>query len=332
MSHDRKPFWLVSRIVSLAIILSLFPVAAYTRPAQACLQLYWNGSNPTTADYFWMDDSAGKTNWDDNNLTTPQMMHLDTNDRLFFPERAVNKHATNDKVGSPITSPYPVYDITFPDPGSSGYVLDGNPIQLTTNYGITDKASAGTNTLALDITFPNGLTVQVEVDHAAVLEIVKNAFGSGKINKVGTGMLSLDFKADSTFNGTIQVNAGTLKVGKVTSGNFKLLSGTTLAARINGPDDYSQVKVTGTVNLGSATLDLSALPETLNNQTYVLIDNNLADPVTGTFAGIAEGALVQGTGGQLFTLSYKGGDGNDVVLTPFWYKTYTPVIAVMTGL
>jgi autotransporter-associated beta strand protein len=334
MTYDRKPLWLVSRIVSIAIIISFIPAAALTSAAQACMQLYWNGSNPTDTSFFWKDDPASKTNWDDNNLITPTMVHLDANDRLFFPERAVNKHATNDKDGLTPTDPYQVYDITFPDPGSSGYLLDGNPIQLTSGYGIVDKATTGTNTIDLDVTFPHGQTVPIEVDNATVLEIVRNVYSNGtggKINKTGTGTLSLDFKENSTYTGMIQVTAGTLQIGKVVSGSLKLLTGTTLAAEITGPEDYSQIKVTGTVNLGAgvAALDLTALPEPTTDQTYTLIDNDGTDPVSGFFAGIPNSGetLIRGTGGQLFFLSYTGGDGNDVVLTPFWYTMYEPVEA-----
>ncbi|QDU19645.1 autotransporter-associated beta strand repeat-containing protein [Urbifossiella limnaea] len=50
-------------------------------------------------------------------------------------------------------------------------------------------------------------------------------------------------------------------------------------------------------------------------QTVTLIDNLGADPVTGTFAGLPEGGVLTANG-QTFTISYVGGDGNDVVLTP----------------
>src|SRR5262249_10165724 len=46
----------------------------------------------------------------------------------------------------------------------------------------------------------------------------------------------------------------------------------------------------------------------------VLIANDGTDAVTGTFAGIAEGGTVT-VKGTTFTVSYKGGDGNDVALT-----------------
>jgi invasion protein IalB len=48
--------------------------------------------------------------------------------------------------------------------------------------------------------------------------------------------------------------------------------------------------------------------------TVTIIDNDGADAVTGTFAGLAEGALllVDGVG---WRVSYTGGDGNDVTLS-----------------
>jgi Dockerin type I domain len=48
--------------------------------------------------------------------------------------------------------------------------------------------------------------------------------------------------------------------------------------------------------------------------TFIILDNEGLDAVTGTFAGLAQGATVS-AGGQSFTISYTGGSGNDVVLT-----------------
>ncbi|MEM6504096.1 MAG: PEP-CTERM sorting domain-containing protein [Planctomycetota bacterium] len=45
-----------------------------------------------------------------------------------------------------------------------------------------------------------------------------------------------------------------------------------------------------------------------------LIDNTSADAINGQFRGLAEGAVVSGTGG--LTITYIGGDGNDIVLVP----------------
>ena len=48
--------------------------------------------------------------------------------------------------------------------------------------------------------------------------------------------------------------------------------------------------------------------------SFVLVDNGGTDPISPTLAGLPEGGVLE-IGGQVFTISYTGGDGNDVVLT-----------------
>lgn len=106
----------------------------------------------------------------------------------------------------------------------------------------------------------------------------------------------------------------------------------------NGAGEYDQINVTGTVNLGNGTLRV--LP--LNNftpsqgQQYTIINNDGEDAVEGTFAGLAEGATVEVNGAAWFTISYVGGDGNDVVLTAIpgvgdaGNETQTSLLPVLT--
>ena len=76
---------------------------------------------------------------------------------------------------------------------------------------------------------------------------------------------------------------------------------------------YDQLVVTGTVDLGGATLNISRSFVPANGTEFILIDNDGTDPIVGTFAGLAEGALVT-LDGRDFQLSYAGGvGGNDVV-------------------
>ena len=72
--------------------------------------------------------------------------------------------------------------------------------------------------------------------------------------------------------------------------------------------------VNGSVTLNSATL--SVLPAGAGGlgKQYVLIANDGVDAVNGTFNGLAEGATVTASLLQ-YAISYKGGTGNDVVLT-----------------
>jgi hypothetical protein len=92
------------------------------------------------------------------------------------------------------------------------------------------------------------------------------------------------------------------------------LGGATFApvvfAPVGGAPD--RVEVTGTVTLTGSTLNAisngAAQPVSL-----ILIANDGVDPVVGTFNGLPQGAAFT-VNGQLFTISYTGGDGNDVAL------------------
>ncbi len=71
--------------------------------------------------------------------------------------------------------------------------------------------------------------------------------------------------------------------------------------------------VTGTVTLGGGLiLNATGAPFPLG-RTYLIIENDGTDPVVGTFTGLPQGAFLE-SGGQVFTISYTGGTGNDVVL------------------
>jgi autotransporter-associated beta strand protein len=121
--------------------------------------------------------------------------------------------------------------------------------------------------------------------------------------------------------GAVTAPSGTLapgvSPGRLTSGTVTFAAATTFAVEVNGTtagSGYDQLAVTGTVTLGSAKLALSAgfTPPALG-ASFTLIDNDGTDPVAGTFAGLPEGSTVPIRGVDL-TLSYRGGDGNDVVL------------------
>ncbi|HJT34020.1 MAG TPA: DUF4214 domain-containing protein [Pirellulales bacterium] len=107
-------------------------------------------------------------------------------------------------------------------------------------------------------------------------------------------------------------SAGTLTV---TSATFN--SDAAFNVGINGTTPgtgYSQLIAGGGVNLNGATLGGSAGFTPIAGQTFEIINNTSANPISGTFAGLPEGAHVA-LGNAQFTISYTGGDGNDVVLT-----------------
>lgn len=114
--------------------------------------------------------------------------------------------------------------------------------------------------------------------------------------------------------------------GCLNSGNVSF-SGGTFEAELGGTavcTGYDQLNVTGTVALGTTTT-LSTLLfggfTPAKDNTFAIINNDGSDAVTGTFAGLAEGATLT-VSGYVFRISYVGGTGNDVVLT---------VVTVPTG-
>jgi len=124
--------------------------------------------------------------------------------------------------------------------------------------------------------------------------------------------------------GTVALESGGtiapgLSPGILTTGNLSFVSGSTYDFEVGGltaGTEYDQIKVVGTVNLGSGTLNAMLyngfVPAV--GQSYVIIDNDGSDAVVGTFAGLAEGNTVT-VDGHHFKVSYVGGDGNDVTLT-----------------
>lgn len=142
---------------------------------------------------------------------------------------------------------------------------------------------------------------------------------AGEVNVQNGGTLlgnaTITGNLNSLNGGTVQPGAspGTMNVG-----GLDLDAGSTLEIEINGTtpgSQYDQIVVTGAVDITGATLSLSAGFTPTSGTTFTIIDNDLVDAVTGTFAGLAEGDLVN-AGGTVFSISYMGGtDSNDVVLT-----------------
>jgi hypothetical protein len=107
-------------------------------------------------------------------------------------------------------------------------------------------------------------------------------------------------------------------LGILRTGNFALNGFVGFGGVINGQEPgtgYSQLKVTGTVNLTNGSLGQLASTFTPIPGSQFIIDNDGTDPVIGTCSGLPEGATFNPSSGTRFTISHQGGDGNDVVLT-----------------
>ena len=75
---------------------------------------------------------------------------------------------------------------------------------------------------------------------------------------------------------------------------------------------YSQLNVSGSVDLGGGALDASLGFTPANGEQFTIIKSTA--PIVGAFGGFPEGSTVT-INNTSFTISYHGGDGDDVVLT-----------------
>jgi acetyl esterase/lipase len=113
----------------------------------------------------------------------------------------------------------------------------------------------------------------------------------------------------------------------LTTGNLELdgTGGTqaqngVLSVEISSATSYGKVKVNGTVTLRSPSLAVAVANgfRPAPGQAFTIIDNDGSDPVSGIFVNQSR-QIVEGTtflvDGIAFSISYRGGDGNDVVLT-----------------
>ncbi len=96
--------------------------------------------------------------------------------------------------------------------------------------------------------------------------------------------------------------------------------------------EYDRLSVTGTVVLGSATLDLDWSDHAYDATDKIfIVVNDGADAISGTFNGLAQDATINFTYKSVYSasakISYTGDSdagtetgGNDVVLYDFWYE------------
>ncbi|MFG0306074.1 MAG: GC-type dockerin domain-anchored protein [Phycisphaerales bacterium JB040] len=99
-------------------------------------------------------------------------------------------------------------------------------------------------------------------------------------------------------------------------GAFELGANASVRYQLDTPDASDRIDVVGAVSLQGSLLTL-VFSQPAPSDEFVLIDNDGSDPVTGTFLNLPEGATVNATvnGSPVsYTITYAGGDGNDVVL------------------
>lgn len=188
-------------------------------------------------------------------------------------------------------------------------VFDGNILTLDGNntYG------GGTTVLGGQL-IVNGKIGNVTFGHTANNDFQYGMLeGNGVVGKV-TGEFG-EISAGAVFGSPGQLKTHGLKL--------KHLSG--LAVDIAGigdpgPGGYDQIVVKGKVTLSGGDVNVGTHPLYTPGVRFSLtvIDNDGTDRIAGTFGGGLYGPLREGdafvTGSQVYSITYKGGTGNDVVL------------------
>lgn len=215
-----------------------------------------------------------------------------------------------------------------------------------TNFCYLDIATTGS--LSLEVDWPTSVLLMSNVFAGSG---TINTFGDGTVIYTGTtedaffGTVAVDFgtlEVDGTFtdgsftvyggmldgSGTVSavtMNGGTLKPGDNpgpgilrVQGNLAMATGTTFEAELDGPvpgSGYDQLQVNGNINLNGAALNLQPNFATSVGTAFLILANQGANPISGTFAGLPEGAIFE-AGGQFFSISYQAGPGSkNVVVT-----------------
>jgi autotransporter-associated beta strand protein len=151
-------------------------------------------------------------------------------------------------------------------------------------------------------------------------------FAHGTLGGTGvTGTVSM--VGGNNFNPGGTLAPGDNGTGLLTTASLSMQGGPTLAIELGGTNagfSYDQVAVNGNFSLSQNLLiaTLPVLHVTLVNgfhpaggEGFTIVNITGAGTTTGIFQGLPEGATLTLAGGERFTISYHGGDGNDVVLT-----------------
>jgi hypothetical protein len=188
-------------------------------------------------------------------------------------------------------------------------VADSGPIGGSHNFSEVDSLMIGEGGLrSSEVRLVNGAFITTAL--GSLLSAAR-VFAGARLEGAG----SVAYDLDVLSGGTLSPGASP---GILSSGHLTFASGAIYKVELNGGSagtGYDQVAVNGNVKLNGATLNPSRDFLPAIGTQFVIIDNDGVDAVLGTFAGLAEGAKFD-IGGKDFTISYVGGTGNDVVLSP----------------
>ncbi|WP_157416934.1 hypothetical protein [Nocardioides sp. Iso805N] len=196
-------------------------------------------------------------------------------------------------------------------PGALRVRSNGQDVQPVLAGPVTLTAAATFATAAATDT--SALTFAGPVDGGAPLTVVGagTMTFSGSVSVASLTSTVRRLVVTGPVDGPVSVGAGSTISGSGSVAGLEVNPDGGLDVTVDG-DTSSHLTSSGPVTVnGALTVDATSLPAT--GQQVLLVDNRSGQPVTGTFAGLPEGASLT-LGGEPWQISYVGGDGNDIVI------------------
>lgn len=208
--------------------------------------------------------------------------------------------------------------------GASGGVFVNAPLG-DADTGNVD-INAGSNSVAFTSTWfiPAGTTNSIVAGSIADLG-PSTELGAGATLTAASGV-RIGTSDVLSGNGTIvgpvtgtsgsTLSPGIAGIGTLVTGDLQLGTGAGLLVDLQGTGagQFDAVSVAGTVNVTGATLRITNLPTLAVGNKFVVVSNDGSDAVVGSFAG-GPNYVSENDPRYVFTVSYTGGDGNDIELT-----------------
>ena len=210
--------------------------------------------------------------------------------------------------------------------------FDAGTLNLTTQNVAISAGGIFGSVLVIDDDETVNVTSSTFVQADGLLNVARGTFSAGSAVNEGVIVVAegnADFDADDsgsglTNNGDLVVIDSTIAGAVVNNGAIEIVGtvnftdGVSLSALgslgidLNGLLDFDTIIVDGDLSLaGSLDVEVGGFSLTAGD-SFEIID--VAGTQSGTFAGLADGALVGNFEGIDLFIDYDAGDGNDVVL------------------
>jgi VCBS repeat-containing protein len=235
---------------------------------------------------------------------------------LFAPSNGVTLTVHGLTLSNPagLTVGYPVDvkgDVTF-TAGSS--TLKFNNLTIT---GSSTATAGSAVTLGPSTTVNGSLTATNAAGFTlpASDTLDGTGFVIGSVTDAGTLEGTLTIAGNVTVQNGGSVSPGNSSAANVTvNGNVVFQAGGTFAADFNGNGNNDRITVNGTVDIGTGNIlvpTFGYFPSP--NDTFLLIDNDQSDAITGTLNGVRNRSGEK-LNNEFFQVRYDGNTGNDLEL------------------